>query len=56
MPRLRSAVDIRRQGVMAEKEKMTLILFSGEMDKALAAFSIATYIARARQSKISLFI
>jgi len=26
---------------MAEKEKMTLILFSGEMDKALAAFNIA---------------
>jgi peroxiredoxin family protein len=26
---------------MAEKEKMTLILFSGEMDKALAAFIIA---------------
>jgi peroxiredoxin family protein len=26
---------------MADKEKMTLILFSGEMDKALAAFNIA---------------
>ena len=26
---------------MTEKEKMTLILFSGEMDKALAAFNIA---------------
>jgi peroxiredoxin family protein len=26
---------------MVEKEKMTLILFSGEMDKALAAFNIA---------------
>jgi peroxiredoxin family protein len=26
---------------MAEKEKMTLILFSGDMDKALAAFNIA---------------
>ncbi|MGA9047515.1 MAG: DsrE/DsrF/DrsH-like family protein [Dehalococcoidia bacterium] len=26
---------------MAEKEKMILILFSGEMDKALAAFNIA---------------
>jgi len=26
---------------MAEKDKMTLILFSGEMDKALAAFNIA---------------
>jgi peroxiredoxin family protein len=26
---------------MAEKEKMTLILFSGEMDKVLAAFNIA---------------
>ncbi|MGD0854726.1 MAG: DsrE/DsrF/DrsH-like family protein [Dehalococcoidia bacterium] len=26
---------------MAEKDKMTLVLFSGEMDKALAAFNIA---------------
>ncbi|MCX6004766.1 MAG: DsrE/DsrF/DrsH-like family protein [Chloroflexi bacterium] len=26
---------------MADKEKMTLILFSGEMDKALSAFNIA---------------
>jgi peroxiredoxin family protein len=26
---------------MADKEKMTLILFSGEMDKAVAAFNIA---------------
>lgn len=26
---------------MADKQKMTLILFSGEMDKALAAFNIA---------------
>ncbi len=26
---------------MADKEKMTLVLFSGEMDKALAAFNIA---------------
>lgn len=26
---------------MADKEKMTLILFSGEMDKAIAAFNIA---------------
>ena len=26
---------------MAEKEKMTIIVFSGEMDKALAAFNLA---------------
>jgi peroxiredoxin family protein len=26
---------------MAEKEKMTLVVFSGELDKALAAFNIA---------------
>ncbi|MCX6008033.1 MAG: DsrE/DsrF/DrsH-like family protein [Chloroflexi bacterium] len=26
---------------MAEKDKMTLVLFSGEMDKAIAAFNIA---------------
>ncbi len=26
---------------MAEKEKVTIILFSGEMDKALAAFNVA---------------
>jgi len=26
---------------MSDKEKMTLILFSGEMDKALAAFNVA---------------
>jgi peroxiredoxin family protein len=27
---------------MAEKEKLTIVLFSGELDKALAAFIIAT--------------
>jgi peroxiredoxin family protein len=26
---------------MAEKDKMTIIVFSGEMDKALAAFNLA---------------
>jgi peroxiredoxin family protein len=27
---------------MAEKEKLTIVLFSGELDKALAAFIVAT--------------
>ena len=27
---------------MAEKEKFTLVLFSGDLDKALAAFILAT--------------
>jgi peroxiredoxin family protein len=27
---------------MAEKEKVTLVVFSGELDKALASFNIAT--------------
>jgi peroxiredoxin family protein len=27
---------------MAEKEKMSIVLFSGELDKALAAFMLAT--------------
>jgi peroxiredoxin family protein len=29
-------------GKTAEKEKMTIVVFSGELDKALAAFIIAT--------------
>jgi len=36
---LRQAVGIGGCVDMPEKEKMTLILFSGEMDKALAAFN-----------------
>jgi peroxiredoxin family protein len=27
---------------MAEKEKVTIVVFSGELDKALASFNIAT--------------
>lgn len=32
----------RRETIMPEKEKFTLVLFSGELDKALAAFILAT--------------
>ncbi len=34
------ATDLKRQ-TMTDKEKMTIIVYSGEMDKALAAFNLA---------------
>ncbi len=36
------------------KEKMTIILFSGELDKAIAAFTLATT-AAASGMKVSMF-
>jgi peroxiredoxin family protein len=39
---------------MTEKEKLTIVVFSGELDKALAAFIIATTVA-SMGMKVSLF-
>ncbi len=39
---------------MAEKEKMTIVVFSGELDKALAAFIIAT-IGASMGMEVSMF-
>lgn len=30
------------EAIMAEKEKLTMVIFSGDLDKAIAAFNIAT--------------